>query len=67
MMIGYIMAGTNILFKTVAFYQGLVADLGAGRFMQAAKNKAYSGRVSVAGISASTRSITSRQSTMSFM
>ena len=37
-MIGYIMAGTNDLSKAVAFYDALLEDLGAGRFMQAAKN-----------------------------
>jgi predicted lactoylglutathione lyase len=33
-MIGYITLGTNDLKKAVAFYDDLLAELGAGRFMQ---------------------------------
>ena len=33
-MIGYVTVGTNDLPKAVAFYDGLFAELGAGRFME---------------------------------
>ena len=33
-MIGYITLGTNDLKKAVAFYDNLLAEIGAGRFMQ---------------------------------
>ena len=56
-MIGYVTLGTNDLQKAVTFYDALLAEPLWG----------YMGRLSVAGNKASTRSITSRQSTMSLM
>jgi len=66
-MIVYIKIEISDFSKAMAIRNPLLTKFGAQQLLQADENKVYSGRVSVAGMSVSTRSITSRQSTMSFM
>lgn len=40
-MIGYVMLGTNDLPRAAAFYDGLLAEIGAGRFMESDKFVAW--------------------------
>jgi catechol 2,3-dioxygenase-like lactoylglutathione lyase family enzyme len=40
-MIGYVMLGTNDLAKATAFYDALLAEIGAGRFMESDKFVAW--------------------------
>lgn len=40
-MIGYVMLGTNDLARAAAFYDGLLAEIGASRFMESEKFVAW--------------------------
>jgi catechol 2,3-dioxygenase-like lactoylglutathione lyase family enzyme len=50
-MIGYITLGTNDLARATAFYDALLAEVGATRFMETERNVAWSAGSGGAGIS----------------